>query len=132
MKNSDSISESTDKGEVSMASKDLGTVLKYGNHPVRVGLVEGELMFCLNDLLRAVGHGNTNVTNSLRKIPDSLYFKVSVVDIDGTPINAKAIGITEEGALMALSRLYKIDLTQVLRLYRWMRKVDKDKLKKGA
>lgn len=108
-----------------MSNKDLRVTLKYNGYPVRVGVINDELVFSLYDLLCALGVRHANVTYALRKVPYDTYYRATAID-NG---NGLMVAITEEGATVALCRLSKVDMREVLKLLRWMKTVKKEKIK---
>jgi hypothetical protein len=108
-----------------MVMKDLCVQLKYDNYPIRVGIINDEVVFSLYDLLCVLGVRNANVTYALRKVPYETYYRATAIN-NG---NGLMVAVTEEGATLALCRLSKVDMRKVLKLLRWMKTVKKEKIK---
>ncbi|MGG1263838.1 hypothetical protein [Brevibacillus laterosporus] len=115
-----------------MHSKDLSTILHYNGIPVRVGVINNTVFYCLSDLLTVMKVHNVNVTHILVRVPPDVYHKATTIDLTGFVVNTRVTAVTYEGAILVLPRLSKVDLMDVLRLIRWMATINKEKLKKGA
>ena len=105
---------------------DLGVTLHFGNHPVRVGVLNDEVVFALNDLLSiTTKRSKPNVTFATSKVPDDLIYRATAVDAG----NGLVTAVTKIGATIAICRQSKADMDKVVRLIKWMDTVDKEKIK---
>lgn len=107
---------------------DLSLVFYYGDHPIRVGKCGDDVIFSLYDLMN-VFDSTSNVTILTRRLPEETFFRGTSVDLEGSPCNTTSIAVTYEGACLALPRMKRVDLYDVLVLMRWMKTVKADKIK---
>lgn len=111
-----------------MKQLDLSLVLYYNDRPVRVGKYGEDVIYCLFDLMKVLD-STSNVTVLSRRLPEEVFFRGTSVDIDGGICNTTAVAVTFEGAYLALPRLKRADLYDVMSLLRWMKTVKAEKIK---
>lgn len=99
---------------------------RYGHMPIRMGIIEGKLVFSLHDLLDSLYINCINVTYACRKVPDSEVF---TAHSGKGKYKTKVTAVTKRGAQIALIRLSKVNMSDVINLLDWLDTVDEEKIK---
>lgn len=108
---------------------DLWAELHFEDHPVRVGAINGEVVFALVDLLSIFPKASKpNVSFAAKKIPSKFVYLASAIYAG----NGRVTAVTKHGAMIALCRQDKVDMEKVVEVIKWLDTVDIEKLKKGA
>jgi len=106
------------------AKRDLSAMLTFRDSKIRVGNVDGTLMFSVLDICMALTGSRESGRKVHSALPEHLCFHVTAVD-SPSPI----LAVTKLAGFIVIGGLRKVSTKDMHDLMKWMETVDINKIK---